>query len=158
MYIKGEELFRRYPIMRTWGLAPQMAETDLIPYAEAELNSRLSRAFSVPITNGSSSFVVKDLAIELSYCKALFTKDPKQWKSRHEAIMARIEDILTGKENLSDVGSGMSSGANEAWSTTMDYPPVHGMLDAEDSRIDPYQLRDERTARRQYYGDEEGNL
>jgi hypothetical protein len=146
-YITGEELFRRYPIMRSWGFAPQSADADLIPYAEAELNGLLSGAFAVPIAGGDKSYSVKDLAIELSYCKALFTKDPKQWEQRHKAILDRIAGIVAGKEALSDVGSGMASSVNEAWSTTMDYAPVHGMADAQDSRIDPYQLRDEKDRR-----------
>ena len=155
MYINGEEVFARYPILRTWGMLPKQVDTDLIPYAEAEMNGLLAPAFAVPITNGSSSFTIKDLAIEFTYCKALFTKDPKQWESRHKALTDRVNGIVSGKEIVSDVGSGgILSGAIECWSTTMGYPPVHTMLDAEDSRIDPYMKRDE-LAERSLPGDDD---
>ena len=147
MYITGEDVFRRYPVMRNWGMTPQLVDSDLIPYAEAELNGLLSGAFAVPFTDGSSSFTIKDLSIELTYCKALFTKDPKQWTARHQAVLDRIERIKLGQETISDVGSGTASSLNEAWSSTINYAPVHGMADAEDSRIDPMQLRDERDKR-----------
>lgn len=147
MYIIGEDVFRRYPVMRTWGMTPELVTTDLIPYAEAELNGLLAGTFAVPFTDGSSSFTIKDLAIELSYCKALWTKDPKQWQARHQSILDRIDRIKLGQESISDVGSGMTSTAQEPWSTTMNYAPVHGMADAEDSRIDPLQLQDERDKR-----------
>lgn len=150
-YIVSEEVFNRYPVMRTYGMSTQIVDTDLIPQAEAELNGRLAVAFPIPITNGASSYLLKDLAIELTYCKALYNKEPKQASERYQMVVKKIDDIVNGKIALPDVSSGGSLAAGvEVWSTTMDYPPVHGMLDAQDSRIDPYQKSDE--WRKRYFG------
>lgn len=153
MYVVAEDVFMRYPILRTWGLSPDQVITDLIPYAEADLNGRLGAAFTVPITNGSSSFVIKDLAIELSYCKALFTKEPKQATERYDAVVKRITDIVEGKVVIPDAVSNetLQAEQNVLWSNTMNYNPTHSMLDAEDASVDPYMNRDEYMKR---YGSE----
>ncbi len=130
-YVNYEEVIARYSILETWGKTETEVTSDLIYYAEMELNSRLASHFSVPFSDSHPT--VKDLTIDLCYYKALVTKDPEKAEQIHDAIIGRIDGIKEGKEYIY-TGSDtiIPSGAGqEIWSPTMDYHPVHSMLDAE---------------------------
>ena len=149
-YINYEDVIARYPVLKTWGKSETEVTSDLIYYAEMELNGRLAGHFSVPFSDSYPT--VKDLAIDLCYYKALITKDPEKAEKIHDAIIGRIDDINEGKEYIY-TGSGtiVPSGAEqEIWSPLLDYYPVHTMLDAESpfTYIDPDlidDLEDERS-------------
>ena len=134
-YASYNDVIIRYPIVKTWGKTEAEISSDLIYYAEMELNSRLGTHFAVPFTTVYPT--VKDLSIDLSYYRALRTKDPKKANEIRKAVLGRIEDIKAGKEFIY-TGSGTleASGGIEIWSTTEDYHPVHSMLDAEDPLTD----------------------
>jgi len=146
MYADYDECVARYAALATWGKTPTEVSSDLIYYAEIELNGRLGSHFSVPFSADHPT--VKDLTIDLAYYRAIRTTDPSKAKALHAAVLGRIDDIKKGKEYIY-TGSGtiiLPDGADqEIWSTTQDYHPVHGMLEAEDagSRIDPDRLDDE---------------
>ena len=94
-YITSTELLARYRILEKWGLDPTQISSDLIFYAESELNSRLASAFTVPFSAAHPT--IKDLTMDLSYCKALETKDLKRWEARYKIVTDRITDIKEGR-------------------------------------------------------------
>jgi len=134
-YADYNDVIIRYPIIASWGKTESEVSSDLIYFAEMELNGRLGSHFTVPFTTVYP--IVKDLTIDLAYYRALRTKDPKKANEIRGAVMGRIDDIKAGKEFIY-TGSGTleASGGIEIWSTTEDYHPVHSMLDAEDPLTD----------------------
>ena len=134
-YITYQELINRYSSIATWNMSQSIVNSDLIYYAEIELNSRLGTHFTVPFATAYPT--IKDLTLDLAFYKALRTKDPKKANEIRKAVLGRIEDIKAGKEFIY-TGSGTleASGGVEIWSTTEDYHPVHSMLDAEDPLTD----------------------
>ena len=130
-YVNYEEVITRYPIIKTYGKTETEVNSDLIYYSDIELNGMLGSHFSVPFSDSHPT--VKDLTIELCYYRAIRTKDPKKAELIHDAVIGRIEKIKKGEE-LIYTGSGTviypDASEQEVWSTTMDYHPVHSMLDA----------------------------
>jgi hypothetical protein len=143
MYITYEDLVARYSILRTWGRSPTEVNSDLIFYAESELNGLLAPAFTVPFDAAHPT--IKDLTIDLAYVKAMFTKDPKVALQYRKELYLRIEEIKAGKEILY-TGSGTTIlpnvPANEPWSSSENYLPTHTMLGSEDDGVDPDLLKD----------------
>jgi hypothetical protein len=143
MYITYEDLVARYSVLKTWGRSPTEVNSDLIFYAESELNSLLAPAFTVPFDAPHPT--VKDLAIDLSYVKALFTKDPKVALQYKKELYNRITEIKAGKELLY-TGSGTvvspSIPSDSPWSSSENYLPTHTMLGTEDDGVDPDLLGD----------------
>lgn len=132
MYVNYNDVIARYPIIKTWGKSETEVSSDLIYYAEMELNSRFASHFSVPFSGSHPT--VKDLAIDLTYYKALITKDPDKAEKIHDAIIGRINEIKEGKELIftgSDTAIDASGTGQEIWSPLLDYHPVHSMLDEE---------------------------
>ncbi len=130
-YVAYLDVIARYSVLKTWGKTETEVTSDLIYYAEMELNSRLASHFSVPFSDSHPT--VKDLTIDLCYYKALVTKDPEKAEQIHDAIIGRIDGIKEGKEYIytgSDTIIPVGAG-QEIWSPIMDYHPVHSMLDAE---------------------------
>jgi len=150
VYIIYEDVIARYPSVATWGKTETEVNSDLIYYAEMELNSRLSAYYSVPFS--ASHPTVKDLAIELTYYKALVTKKPKEAEEVRKAILGRLDDLKEGREFIftgSNTTIAPSGQEDEIWSTTQDYHPTHGMLDPanEYTGIDSDWLDDEESER-----------
>ena len=139
-YVNYDEVVARYPLLESWGKSQTEVNSDLIHYAEVELNSKLGSKFSVPFSDAHPT--VKDLTIDLCYYRALRTKDPDKALKLHEIFLGRIDDILSGKEVLyTDSGTIIEAdGAEqEVWSNNLDYYPTHTMLDPESeyTQIDP---------------------
>ncbi len=130
-YVDYEDVIARYSVLKTWGKSESEVTSDLIYYAEMELNGRLASHFSVPFSDSHPT--VKDLTIDLCYYKALIIKDPEKAEKIHDAIIGRIDAIKEGKEYIyTGSGTVIPSGAGqEIWSPGMDFHPVHSMLDAE---------------------------
>jgi len=143
-YANYAEAIQRYPLLATW--SQTNVESDLLYFAEMELNSLLASHFTVPFAAAHPT--VKDLTIDLAYYRALRMKDPKKAREIREDIKGRIDDIKDGEEYIY-TGSGTtiepSGSGEEIWSTTMDYHPVHSMLDADDSltMVSSERLQDE---------------
>lgn len=130
-YVDYEDVIARYSVLKTWGKSESEVTSDLIYYAEMELNGRLASHFSVPFSVAHPT--IKDLTIDLCYYKALITKDPEKAELIHDAVIGRIDDIKEGKEYIyTGSGTVIPAGASqEIWSPIMDFHPVHSMLDAE---------------------------
>lgn len=130
-YVDYEDVIARYSVLKTWGKSESEVTSDLIYYAEMELNGRLASHFSVPFSVAHPT--VKDLTIDLCYYKALITKDPEKAEKIHDAVIGRIDAIKEGKEYIyTGSGTVIPSGAGqEIWSPIMEFHPVHSMLDAE---------------------------
>ena len=133
-YTDYEEVIIRYPMIKTWAKTEIEVSSDLIYYAEMELNGRLASHFSVPFS--ASHPTIKDLAIDLTYYNALKTRIPKSAKEIHNVVIGRIDDIKGGKEYIY-TGSGTtiapSAQTAQIWSNLEDYHPVHTMLGAENA-------------------------
>jgi len=130
-YATFKEVTTRYAVIKSWGKTEIEVSSDLIHYAEVELNSRLASHFDVPFPVAYPT--IKDLTIELTYYRAMLTRDPDKAVKIHDAIIGRIEDLKEGKEYIF-TGSEtiIPSGADQViWSPLMDFHPVHSMLDAE---------------------------
>jgi len=150
MYVLHAEVIARYPLLDTWGFTETQVNSDLIFYAEQELNGRLGGRFTVPFTPAHPT--VKDLTIDLCYDRVLKTKDPDKSKYFHDLLMARIQRIIDGEEFIyTDSGTLESTEqTDDIWSTDMDYLPTHTMLDPESAytQVDSslmYDLEDERS-------------
>ena len=131
-YTDYEEITIRYPILKTWGKTAPEVNSDLIYYAEMELNGLMATHFSVPFSESHPT--VKDLAMDLAYYKAILTKEPLKAKDIHDAILGRIDRIKEGKEFIF-TGSNTTIQPNAVgvtiWSNVMSYHPVHTLLDAD---------------------------
>ena len=143
-YITYDDLILRYPIISTWPGSETTVNSDLIYYGEMELNSRLAGHFTVPFSAAHPT--IKDLAIDLSYYRAIRLTDPEKADKIKAQVSGRIDAIKAGDEYIY-TGSGTTIAADPdglgVWSTNEDYHPVHGMLEPEDSCIDADRLDDE---------------
>ena len=133
MYITYDELIIRYPIIKTWNGSQSNVENDIIHYAERELNGLFASHFSVPFSGSHPT--IKDIAMDLSYYKCLYTKDPEKANQIKDAVIGRIDRIKEGKEYIfTDSYTTIAPNKDTTmpiWSNQMDYHPVHGMLGAE---------------------------
>ena len=133
-YTTFAELIIRYPVTAKWAANTVDVSSDLIYYAEMELNGRLASHFSVPFS--ASHPTVKDLTVDLAYYNALKTRIPKDAKIIHDVVIGRIDNIKEGKEYIY-TGSGTtiapSAQTAQIWSNLEDYHPVHTMLGAENA-------------------------
>jgi len=131
-YTDYEEVIIRYPVLKTWAKTAIEVNSDLIYYAEMELNGRLASHFSVPFSGSHPT--VKDLTIDLAYYNALKTRVPKDAQKIHDVVIGRIEAIKDGEEYIY-TGSGTTitpaPQTGQIWSNLQDYHPVHTMLGAE---------------------------
>lgn len=149
-YASYEEVITRYSILKTWGKSITEVSSDLIYFAEMELNGRMATHFTVPFS--ASHPTIKDLTIELSYYRALAQTDPKKAKKIHERILGRIQHIKEGHEYIY-TGSGTvitpDNPSQDIWSTMQAYAPVHSMLGAESpyTAVDSNLLQAEKNAR-----------
>ena len=150
-YITFKEATQRYPLLEDWAKQSSDVNSALLHYAEVHLDSMLASHFTVPFSGPPR--VIKDLAIDLSYAKALLPRDREQYKTVMDEIKDRISDIKSGAESIvTDSGTIIAksaTGGAEIWSTTQDYHSVHSFLDAEDSytHISSGQLQADQDAR-----------
>lgn len=150
-YITYQELMTRYPQFKSWHEGNEsLVNSFAIYYAEAELNSRLAPAFSVPFATAYPA--IKDLTLDLAYYKMMRSLNPEDYKDLYDAVVERIQNIVDGKEMIT-TASGVqvppTVPSAEIWSNTMEYHATHSMLDAESeytrvSSEQTYQLENER--------------
>ena len=139
MYITYDDVVVRYPIVGSWASNKTEVDSGLIPFVEADLNSRLAPAYTVPFSD--TPLIIKDLSMELLYIKMLSTRNSGKeqmaaFNTLNKLFDARINRLLEGEDKiLTDSGTIIdpSGTKNEVWSTNEDYHPTHSMLDAEDS-------------------------
>ena len=150
MYISYSDVIQRYPMLKTWsGNSPML--NDEITYAEQELNGRMAPNFTVPFSGSHPT--VKDLAIDLTYYRAVRLRDPEVAEKFKEGILGRIEDIKAGKEYIyTDSNTTIAPDAalgEEIWCNLENYHPTMSMLNPSNpySRISSERILDEENER-----------
>lgn len=132
-YITYQELLARYPQFRSWHDGNESLVNSYAIYtAEADLNSRLAKAFTVPFSPPPP--VIKDLAYDLAYAKMMKGVDPEKYGAFYDGVVERIQSLIDGESILltsSGTAIDVSVAGGEIWSSNMNYHPVHSMLDAE---------------------------
>lgn len=143
-YSTYEEVIARYPILQTWGKQETDVNSDLIYYAEVELNGLLGTHYTVPFATTHPT--VADLTIDLAYYRAAITKDPDKAEALRKRVMDRIDRIKAGKEVIATGSGGLAMDTSQVpvWSNVDDYHPAFSMLDAESeySRVSSAMLYD----------------
>lgn len=139
------DVVARYPEQAALKDATQI-NCHYIPYAVADIESRLAPRFTVPFS--SNNLTAKDLMVDAVYAAVYRFKDPKKAEAVEKRIAERIAALLAGKADmmLSD-GTTLASVGGTIYSTTENYDPVFSMLPVEDAVVDPGQLQDEWDAR-----------
>jgi hypothetical protein len=113
-----------------------MVNSNFIHYAENELNGLLAVVFDVPFATPPITII--DLTIDLAYARRMLTLNPDESKIVRDAVYGRINNLVMGKEVLiTSSGTVISAleltGDRTIWSSTMNYPPVNTMLDADNA-------------------------
>jgi len=140
-YIKWDDVVDRYPDVARGNGADSMG-TAHITYAESFIDGRLSVKYTTPFT-GTIPVTVKDLCIELVYIR-IGNMAIEARKELLNELYARIDGILSGKENIIDAsGNTVAQSTTTVWSNTMNYHPTFGMNDSKWLRVDSAQLEDE---------------
>lgn len=130
-YASYDDLIVRYPLASKWAETESQINSSFIHFAEIELNGLLASKFTVPM---DAHPTIIDLTIDLAFARAMLVKDPEKYGPFHKTVTDRITRIKKGEEFIyTSSGSTVypTGGGTDIWSTTMDYSPVHSMLDAE---------------------------
>ncbi len=131
-YISYDEVLVRYPLVNTWSEKKSDVNSQLIYFAEAEVDALLAPAYSTPFSAAHPT--IKDLSLDLCKYKILLDQDAEKAEAIYSVIERRINKLVSG-EMMITTGSGSlepSGGGQTVWSNTADYEPTHTMLD-EDS-------------------------
>lgn len=139
------DVIARYPEQTALKDATQV-NCNYIPYAVAEIESRLAPRFTVPFS--SNNVTAKDLMIDATYLAVYRFKEPKKADSVEKRINDRIDKLLAGKADmmLSD-GNKLTSIGGTIFGTTQNYHPVFGMGPIEDAVVDSSMISAEEDAR-----------
>ena len=143
-YVTPQEVVSRYNIFQTGSMS--LVSSDMIYYAAREVESRLSKCFSVPFSADYPT--VKDLVIDACFVRYKRMTDPKYGERLEKIFDGRIERIISGTDFImTDSGyleRSSMNGADTPESIGEDYYSVHSMLGAENehTRIDEDLLDD----------------
>jgi len=133
MYATYSDCSVRYPILSKWNPSSVSAvNSDLVYYAEKEIDGRLASHFAVPFTDVPPT--ISDLTIDYVYLKMLRSRDLDKAAEFEKILDARIERLKEGEEYIfTESGTTIApAGASDGvWSNTKDYYPVHSILDAD---------------------------
>ena len=147
MYATFSDCAVRYPVISKW--SPSIisdVNSNLIYYAEKELDGRLASHFTVPFSDTPPT--ISDLTIDHVYLKMLRSRDLEKASEFEKVFEARIKRIKEGEEYIF-TGSGTTNApvapGGEIWSNTKDYYPVHSVLgnDSQYAGFDPDLIDDE---------------
>lgn len=143
-YISYDEVLVRYPLTNTWSEKESHVNSQLIYYAENEIDALLAPAYSTPFSAAHPT--IKDLSLDLCKYKILLDQDPEKAKAIWDIIKDRIDMLKSGEMQIT-TGSGSiepTAPGADIWSNTEDYLPTHTMLDADSpyTRIDSSMLND----------------
>lgn len=152
-YITYNELLARYPQFQKWHEGNEALVNSFSIYlAEAELNSRLASAFTLPLT--ATYPVLKDITLDLCYAKMMLGQNPDAYKEFYDGVIDRINRLVNGDDLLVDSTGAATVSADDVssdiFSTTMDYHATHTMLGADHpyERVSSEHLYDLETARK----------
>ena len=131
-YASFEQVILRYPIIKTWSVDSSDVKSDLLDFADIEIDSALAPEYSTPFSDTPP--IVRDLSIDMAYLKLLIRQDIEKGLAFQEYLYGRIEKLKSGKSGII-TDSGTIIDKNNAgmgvWSTTGDYNPAESMLDAD---------------------------
>lgn len=117
-----------------------------IPYAVADIESRLSPRFTVPFSN--NNLTAKDLMIDATYLQIYRFKDPKKAAEVEKSLSSKIDKLLAGKADMIVTsGDPLVSIGGTVYSTTENYHPVFGMGPIEDAVVNSAMIDAEEGAR-----------
>lgn len=150
-YIDSEKVIVRYGELddvSSGGLFSTL-DSHYIVYAEAELDSRLASAFTVPFS--SNNLTAQDLSIDLTYLKAA-SLTQQEAEMLTERIDFKIDQLLKGRSKMltiTDSGTAEVGDSRDAvaWSDTKDYHPVFGIGSILDFAVDSSRIEDEQDER-----------
>ena len=122
------------------GLSQTQLENHYLPAGSRYLDSRLSRAFTVPFS--SNNLTARDMNIYSAMLLFLEGRTSKKDDAAEIRLLLDgwIKDLVEGNGtmSLSDDTVLASDGAqHDVWSTGQDYTPVFNVLDAEQQEVDP---------------------
>lgn len=123
-------------------------ESNFIVYAEAELDQRLSGAFTTPFS--SNNITIKDLSIDLTYAKVIRFDDPEKAALIDKHVSTSIQALLDGNSQMitsSGDSLAIESTADIPWSNTMSYHSAFGMVNDVYFKVSSNQIYDELEAR-----------
>lgn len=102
-YIEWTDVVDRYKDAGTYGDEDTIDKGYIVP-AEAEVDGRLARMYSVPFVNTPAApDIVRDLCIDLTYIK--LTQGKMKTEELQKSLAARFADILSGKLEVSVNGT-----------------------------------------------------
>ena len=131
-YASYQEVVLRYPIISTWSVNSADVKSDLLEFADIELNSALTPEYSTPFSDAPP--IIIDLSIDMAYLKLLIRQDIEKGLAFQEYLYGRIEKLKSGETGIiTDSGTIINKNAAGmgVWSTTGDYNPTESMLDAD---------------------------
>jgi phage gp36-like protein len=114
-----------------------------IPQAEAEVDGRLAVKYSVPFSPAPD--IVKDLSIDLAYCKATLRQEGTKVK---EYVDQRFKDIIAGTLVLTTSAGVVQTSGGTAWASNS-YHSSFGLDNEVNWRVDSNAVYDLQSARGQ---------
>lgn len=136
----------RHNVLSTLVNTVTNVNSDLLFFAKAEIDDRLSVAYDTPFDAAHPS--ITNLCIDMAYWIYLRMSDPEKANEILEPINAKFERLIAGEEYIV-TGSGTmikpDNADNVIWSTSQDYDNTFSMLDSESkyTHIDSNMLQDE---------------
>lgn len=146
-YADIDDVFGRYsPINTLIGSGSnQVTSVDIssvyIADAESLIDSYIGRRYEVPLSSPTSliTSIASDLAIFNMLVERL-PQTPDFFQPRYDRAIKNLEMLRDGKM-LIPGATEVTTGDQEAWSSTQSYHPVFNpVLDAEDQRVDKDQV------------------
>jgi len=127
-YIDWEDVVGRYPDAAKIGGADTV-NSSFIVGAEAEVDARLAGRYTVPFS--STPPLVKDLCIDLVYCKMTSRQDSSD--KLYQRYLDLIKEVMSGTVVLvSDTGTAVTNVRTALAFSTNSYRSAFGPDDAEE--------------------------
>lgn len=156
-YADIDDVFQRYaPINTLVGSLSNQVDSNEVSSvfifdAENLINAFISRRYETPVSSGSGTQILKQIASDLAIFNMMVEKLPEVpdfFQPRYDRSMKLLEQLADGTINLPGATI-VSSGDQEAWSANQDYHPVFSpVLDSVDQTVDKDQVdaaKDDRT-------------
>lgn len=136
-YTSWSDVVRRYPKTSTVSEAEATAmEAAFISGAEAEVDARLARVYTVPFasTPTLAPSIIVDIATDLAYYKIWFLKlEEEQAQRLRDDIDRRLDALACGSMTIVTSGTGIPSVG--AWGTHKTFPNITGVDSVESWRV-----------------------
>lgn len=132
-YIKWDDVSGRYPEMAK--IDATDAASSHIPYAENEVDARLSGSYTVPFS--SNNITAKDLAIDHVMMRYWMLRNKEKYDLIHDMLDERIKRLSSGAEAMiTTSGDTVGFIGDMVYSTTMNYKPTFTMADDLITHVD----------------------